>query len=245
MNTSTEILSIFDTCASNFTFPMLDNGYFYLAASRLTLFRSSEDWALVIETFGFSPRAGLPYIAVDTFANTLRNRNEPSNYVTQAAYEQYLANNPNNETRYVYPIDEGEWQDKDCGEYVVAESAGVKLRDTLIPIPSCEECGKLGISTLEKGRLHVFELCRFLAETSREKVLATIRERRVSVTPEQKRILQLESWRHPDLVAGELPSQTETFQQLALVAETGDLWHYRPSQPPNSHWSNWPEGGSL
>lgn len=31
------------------TFPMLDDGYLYLAATRLCLHRSDTDWALVIE----------------------------------------------------------------------------------------------------------------------------------------------------------------------------------------------------
>jgi hypothetical protein len=55
-----EILSILDECANAFTFPMLDNGYVNLAATRLSLFRSEADWAMTIEIFGFSPRAGIP-----------------------------------------------------------------------------------------------------------------------------------------------------------------------------------------
>jgi len=51
------ILTILDACCHSATFPMLDNGYVYLAASRLSLHRSTTDWALVIEVFGFSPRA--------------------------------------------------------------------------------------------------------------------------------------------------------------------------------------------
>lgn len=42
------MLSDLDECY-RFTFPMLDNGYFYLAATRMSLYRSPEDWALVIE----------------------------------------------------------------------------------------------------------------------------------------------------------------------------------------------------
>ena len=53
-----EILSILDRCCDAFTFPMLDNGYVYLAATQLSLYRSTMDWAVVIEVFGFSPRAG-------------------------------------------------------------------------------------------------------------------------------------------------------------------------------------------
>jgi hypothetical protein len=66
--------------------------------------------------------------------------------VSREAYENYLANNPHNESRFVFPIDEGDWQDSEDGE---------------------------------------------------------------------------------------------------LVAEDADVGLYQPSQPPNTHWRNWPEGGRL
>ena len=77
-------------------------------------------------------------------------------------------------------------------------------------------------------------------------MLATVQERRVSVVPGMTQILQLEEWHHPNVVEDDdRPSGSETFQQLAQVLSTGDLALYRPSQPPNTHWRNWPEGGLL
>src|SRR5215471_1474634 len=93
------ILSVLDRCCDAFSFPMLDNGHVYLAATRLSLYRSKIDWAMVIEVFGFSPRAGLPDTAIQTFASRLHDRDPPDNYVNRHAYERYLANNPNNELR--------------------------------------------------------------------------------------------------------------------------------------------------
>lgn len=55
MPAADEILEPLDAYA----FPMLDNGYVYLAATRLSLFRSSTDWAVAVEVFGYSPRAGV------------------------------------------------------------------------------------------------------------------------------------------------------------------------------------------
>src|SRR5215471_3716415 len=98
------ILAVLDRCCDSFTFPMLDNGYVYLAATRLSLYRGASDWAMVIEVFGFSPRAGLPDTHIHTCASTLYNRDAPENYVTRDAYQRYLANNPNNGSRFVYPI---------------------------------------------------------------------------------------------------------------------------------------------
>lgn len=113
-----EILSILDRCCDAFTFPMLDNGYVYLAATRLSLYRSPEDWALAIEIFGFSPRSELPDTHIYTFASRLHNRDPAENYVTREAYENYLTNNPNNESRFLYPVDPGVWQDDEIPEFL-------------------------------------------------------------------------------------------------------------------------------
>ena len=74
------ILSVLDRCCDAFTFPMLDNGYVYLAATRLSLYRTAADWAMVIEVFGYSPRAWLPDTHIYTFASTLCNRDVPKEY---------------------------------------------------------------------------------------------------------------------------------------------------------------------
>ncbi|MHA4808987.1 DUF7003 family protein [Flavitalea flava] len=41
------------------------------------------------------------------------------------------------------------------------------------------------------------------------------------------------------------PSSYETWQQIAGVLATGDTKVYRPSHPANTHWKNWPEGGTM
>jgi hypothetical protein len=80
-----QILEVLDDACRSYTFPMLDNGYVYLAATRLSAFSSSEDWALVIEVFGFSPRSRVPDVHIYTFASTLYNRDPAANYVSVEA----------------------------------------------------------------------------------------------------------------------------------------------------------------
>jgi hypothetical protein len=58
-------------------------------------------------------------------------------------------------------------------------------------------------------------------------------------------ILVLDKWNHPDLVNDERPSGSETFRHLAMVLATGEVSEYRPTVAPNTHWANWPDGGSL
>jgi hypothetical protein len=240
------ILSVLDHCCDAFTFPMLDNGYVYLAATRLALYRTAVDWAMVIEVFGFSPRAGLPDTHIYTFASSLYNRDAPEKYAKREAYDRYLANNPNNDSRFVYPIDAGEWQDVRNDEIVAEDAREVVVRRQRHPIPSLGEYAQHGIAVENPPRVRVFELCRLLADMARDAVLATPKERRVSVPPDMKQVLQLEEWHHPNVVDfDDRPSGSETFQQLAQVLATGNLAFYRPSRPPNTHWRNWPEGGLL
>ena len=58
LNRTEEILNQLDRCNAEYTFPMLDNGYVYLAGTKLTAYRDDECWAIVIEVIGFSYRGG-------------------------------------------------------------------------------------------------------------------------------------------------------------------------------------------
>src|SRR5262249_24913226 len=111
--------------------------------------------------------------------------------------------------------------------------------------PDLAEYVQHGISLDLAPRVHVFELCRFLAATHRSQVLATPHERRACVPDDLKQILQLEDWFHPDLAGSEPPSSTETFQALADVLVSGEPSRYRPTGKSNTHWDNWPDGGTL
>jgi hypothetical protein len=239
------ILSILDRCSASFTFPMLDNGYVYLACTRLSLYRSVADWAMVIEVFGFSPRSGLPDTHIYTFASKLQNRDTQDRYVNRDAYENYLASNPNNESRFIFPVAPGAWQDSDNLELVGESATEVIVRGRAIRMPNLQDYKRKGICIEDPKQLRVFELCRYLADTVRNAVLANESERRVSVLSEMNQLLLLEDWHHPDILTGELPSDCETFQQLAQVLGTGIVDFYRPSARPNTHWRNWPDGGSL
>jgi hypothetical protein len=182
---------------------------------------------------------------VQTFASSLHERNARSSYVTREAHEKYLLNNPNNESRSFWPIAEGPWQDAETGELVAADAREVTLRGAAVRIPQNAQFRDQGIELEEAPSIQTFELCRLLAGTHRNDVLATPAERRCSVPPELEEILVLDEWHHPDLVSDELASDSETFRQLAKVLESGNVSEYRPSQPPNTHWRNWPEGGTL
>ena len=241
-----DILAILDRGCDSFNFPMLDNGYVYLAASRLSLYRSADDWALVFEIFGFSPRSGVPDLNVTTFASTLHDRDSPEQYVSEVAYLGYLARKPNNDARFFYPIEGDAWVDMaDDGEFIAEEVTELSVRGQSVSLPPLSDYAAHGINLSHPGRVTIFELCRMLTATRRDLVLGTMAERRVSVPPQLDLIMTLDDWRHPDLLEDERPGTSETFQQIAEVLVSGNVNAYHPTQVPNTHWSFWPEGGLL
>jgi hypothetical protein len=88
------------------------------------------------------------------------------------------------------------------------------------------------------------EVVRELVPEHRDLLLADESELRALVPPDLPEILRLEAWHHPDVLV-ERPSREEVFQLLAKVLDTGDVHEYRPTQAPNTHWSNWPESGNA
>jgi hypothetical protein len=112
-------------------------------------------------------------------------------------------------------------------------------------VPSRGDYERLGIELEDQERVHVFELCRYVAALRRDEILATPHEQRVSVPPSMQKVLQLGEWHHPDLANDERPSELESFRQLAAVLSIGDVGLYRPKAAPNTHWRNWPDGGTL
>jgi hypothetical protein len=201
---------------------------------------------MVIEVFGFSPRSGLPDTHLHTFASQLHERDVASAYASPEAYESYIADNPNNDSRFIFPIGEGDWQEDQNCEMVADGARELVVRGQRLPIPCVDEYTERGITLGNPPSVHVFELCRYVAEVARESVLATPQERHISVLPGMTQILQLEDWHHPNVVEDDdRPSGSETFQQLAQVLATGNTEPYQPSRPPNTHWRNWPECGML
>ena len=238
-----DILTVLDGASANYAFPMLDNGYVYLAASRLALYRSESGWGLTIEIFGFSPREGVPSTSISTYARGFGERPVQPGY-TSLTWADYLRRNPHNDFRSIWALSEG-WQDAENDELVDKDASWLELRGEKIQLPDPPEYARAGVMLEDPPRIHVYELCRWLAHTRREQVLATEVERRSVLAADMRLLMTLDEWRHPDLARGEVPSNSETFRQLARALATGDVSAYAPTCEPNNHWKFWPEGGRL
>jgi hypothetical protein len=82
---------------------------------------------------------------------------------------------------------------------------------------------------------------RWLSEVHRKDVLCSEDEIRTHLPETMVKILVLDEWRHPE--GDELPSELESFQQIAQVLSTNNPQLYSSTLEPNNHWKNWLNSG--
>jgi hypothetical protein len=124
--------------------------------------------------------------------------------------------------------------EEDVGEseHAFPELGEVHIGDLVVALPPHDDPWPL------------YELFRSLVPLHRERLLATSDELTRRLRVPLPKLLQLEEWQHPDLCGDERPSASKTFQTLADALVAGDARLYRALEP-NTHWSNWPDGGAL
>jgi hypothetical protein len=212
---SAEILDQLDSAAQNFVFPDLGHGYFYAVDARLHAYRDAQRWALIVEAVGYSPRAGNLTDVLYVFGNCL-TEGEPG-----------LDNGD-----FLDRVDN--WDDIEDADQPEMYSGGqILLRGR--PITVSAEPGE-----------ELIDVLRRLVPGHRDLLLADEAELRRRIPPDLPEIMRLDEWHHPGPADGDmLPSRSSTLRQIADVLTTGDPGRYTPDAPPNTHWSNWPESGSL
>ncbi|MFJ5924383.1 DUF7003 family protein [Kitasatospora sp. NPDC092948] len=89
------------------------------------------------------------------------------------------------------------------------------------------------------------DVFRQLVPTHRELLLADEAELRAGLPADLPLLLRLDEWNQPEDLCDTRPGAHETFRLFAEVLDSADPSRYRPTLPPNTHWSHWPEAGSL
>lgn len=232
--TAQDILHQLDSCAEDFTFPMLDNGYVYLVDSRLSAYRDDKRWALIIEVVGFHYRAG----GHDGINNCLHIFGNCLDFAPGTNNSNFLSITENS--------DDGDPFDEEYMDSLNPEVKSILIRGQKIPIST--DPGfyiQKGIELEDPSKVMIWEFLRAVNSDYKEQFLATEDEIRLRIPKDLPLILRLDEWYHNDLANEENPSQNETFQMIAKVLETGSVNLYAPTKTPNNHWRNWPEGGTL
>lgn len=234
MNTAEDILGQLDNSARQFSFPALDNGYIDPADVRLSIYRDAEDWLMIIEHLGTNPRTG----GFNSIQNCLH------------LYGSNLHRPPGMaDSDFLFPVkacpDSSVFDDR-MGWYVINDTGCIMVRDKRVQFDISDVALKRkGIELGSGEKKDGATLLRSLLAENRQDLLASdeqLAQRNPGGLPLWVR---LDEWYHPNVLGNERPSDCETFQMLADTIATGETTRYRPTKPPNTHWKNWPEGGTL
>ncbi len=229
-----EILSLLDQEAKNYTFPMLDNGYYYHGDQKMIIFRDESRWAILIEIFAFNNHDydvnGFITIAYFYGNCLLKDYDDVSFncFVSDSDRESFLYDKEN----YI--------------PYLDNNVKTIKIRDKIIPLNTNPDFLKQKQIDLEyPNRIAPWDLMRSIVPEYSDHIWLTKTEISLSIPSDLPIFLELNEWLHPDLVDNQLPSETETFIQIAEALSTGNKVLYKPTVEPNTHWKYWPEGGTL
>ncbi len=231
--TKKQILAQLDVCAAEFTFPVLDNGYIYLGAVRLSAYRGDDQWALIIEQLGSNYRAGGVENCLCCYGNCLLDKPGLLNDGILGVLDD--------------PLNDALFSEEDRWD-VLQETGTVWVRGERVPYDVTEERlveKGIGVETRDMDTVTITELLRSLLPEHQALLFATEEELRRRLPLDMPPILRLNEWRHPDIIEGETPSQSQAFKMIAGVLVSGNATLYRPTLPPNTHWSNWLESGTL
>jgi hypothetical protein len=211
-----DVLTQLDKAAEELRFVDLGHPYACAVDARLHAYRDDERWALIVESVGYNPRGANLFDVLHVYGNCLTS-GEPG-------------------------CEEGDFHERIDNFAEVTD-------------PHRPEHYRGGAPVVVRGRAltvaaepgePLYVTFRRLVPEHRELLLADEEELRARIPADLPEILRLDAWNHPYAPGlDDLPSRSETFRQLATVLATGDVADYRPTLPANTHWSNWPDSGTL
>ncbi|MEO8403406.1 MAG: hypothetical protein ABI480_02385 [Chitinophagaceae bacterium] len=261
--------------AGLFNFISLSHPYVYLIDCRINVFRDSfGKWAIVSEVLGYNPRGESIRLEIRYFGNCLVNL-EVENGQTYNYYNvepiDWDSFNETIENERLKP-DAAFWLVRGVQiplshnkqDYV---DDGIKLREYKPDEISAEEVGRL---IIQQDR-HLFratdaelnksipdgldkilvidewyhkEFSQSKSAFEKKEMLSRFDLSNEFIKQMIQQDLELKA-NHNKELWNDRPGSYETWQQIAEVIVTGDPSRYKPTVAPNSHWKNWPEGGTM
>ena len=229
---SSEVLRELDEADAQNKFPSLLP--WFPIDVRLSAYRSDRYWALVIETLVFH-QGRLGHDGMLTFIYCFGDSlpGTPGVFYPELHVTTDGPSGP--------LLDPSEYDN------LISPSArDMTIRDKVVPITTEPTAyATAGIELLDPPRIRCHELLRLIAPKYRRLFFATETEIVQRIGEPMPLLLRLDEWRHPGAVAGERPSDSESFQMIADVIAHNDPSLYQPTEPPNTHWSNWPMAGTV
>jgi len=231
-----EIFRQLDQEAESFTFPMLDNGYYYHGDQKLIVYRDVNRWAMSIETLAFNNHEqtidGITTHAA-VFGNCILTKefNDNDNFFFFAE-DNGLPTFLVDHEIYI--------------SYLNPDVKSIRIREQLVPADHDPQHYRAkGVDLKYPDKIVNYEFLRGLIPDYSDLFWVTRQDIAKKIPIDLPVLMTIREWCHPDLAEGEKPSENEAFKQLASVISIGDTSLYNPTKEPNTHWKNWPEGGAL
>jgi hypothetical protein len=236
---------------------------------------NQDKWALAVEVLGFNPRADAILLQITYYGNCLFNLENTEGYDSNSYYTtpidlkvfnqtiEYENLKPDADFWMVRSVELKLSRSKD--EYRIA---GIRLKEYEPNAIRAEEVARLLVTKnrdlfratneelyksipSDMERLLVIDewyhkdFYQLQSPFERQDILSSFDLNNESVKEMIRQ--ELTRTRQSNLIEWEnnRPSSYETWQQIAKVIVTGDMANYRPTLAPNSHWSNWPDAGSM
>lgn len=243
-----DVLQFLDTCLEKnpgWVFIDLGHPYVYTANSRLNLYADDARWAIVSEVSGYDPRAGRFLLTVTALGNCLERLS------LMGSRNQFTYN-----ADFITLI-EGVALTEATQHFANAVTpVQLQIRDHIVTVPA----GKGTFVPTTKSRTwpkgaRAEDLGRYVAYEYAELCRATDAEKRKHLPASLAELMKIDEWYHRSWYymhgssdpgpVGDAPSSYETYRLIAAVLASRDPSRYRPTLKPNSHWTNWPQAGSL
>ena len=231
--TDKEILAYLDRC----DFPMLDNGYYYHVDQQLSVLQDNSEWVMILQILAFNNHE-LDVNGVTTIVYTYGSFIEESEALTDKSFYKKASNH-----EIDFLVEETEMFDS----YLNPKAKHISVNDQLVPIEHDRiKYREKGIELEDDEKIRPWEYLRFIAPKYAEKFWINREELREKIPLNMKEIITLKNWNHPDNIETG-PSDMDTFQILArmLYEEDYEKVEILQNEPGNTHWKNWPMGGTL
>lgn len=225
----------------------LENGYSYLAGSKIHVYGDANNWAIVFEQNGYHTRqvkVNLDLIYVGNCINYIIEEHHDRNYISNQNTITLI------ESSELNRIQNKNGNEMENFELIDLETKQIKIRNkTLAFNNNHEDYKKIGILIRDydnPNNLIGFEdMVRYIHETEPNILEADEFEIRKHIPKNLDKIMTLNDFHYVSSFEDDLsPSKQETYQMIAKVICKLGANEWKPTKKANNNWRNW-EPGNL
>jgi len=214
---------------------MLNNGYYYHVDQELKIYRNNKKWSIVMQFIQYNNHI-LDIGGFSTIVYKYGSDIEPEQSLTNDSF--YHLATKDDEQIFLK-------EKKAFVSYLNPKAMHFKINHTSIPIEHDRtKYVKKGITLESKDKIRPWEVLRYL--TPKYSKHFWIPRDELQIDSNLKEEIKITKWEHPDnirTIFSDMNSFIEIANCLASNLEFNRL--KIETENSNTHWSNWPQGGTL